>query len=197
MITTNLSTKPFYNERAVHIVLALLGIAAVTVMSAGAVQLVKFSQENTALTATADEAERETARIEAEIVNLERGIGDSEIEILRGAAEEANRLIDQRVFSWTEFFNVIERTLPASVMLTAVRPSQTEEGTHLELAVIGRRVSDIDEFIERLEATGSFIDVLARQEELTDAGMYRAELSGQLLSFDLTNDGLVEPASES
>ena len=37
-------------------------------------------------------------------------------------AREANRLIDQRTFSWTEFFNHIEETLPPDVMLTSVRP---------------------------------------------------------------------------
>lgn len=193
MLTTNLSTRPFYNERAVHVVLALLGVVVVTVLAAGTTRLVKLSQANTELTVAADEAEREAARITTEMVVLEGDIGDAEIEILRGAAEEANRLIGQRIFSWTEFFNIIEQTLPTNVMLTAVRPNPTAEGTYLELAVIGRRIADIDEFIERLEATGSFADVLARREELTEDGMYRAELFGQLLSIDVNDDAAGEP----
>lgn len=193
MLTTNLSTRPFYNERAVHVVLALLGVVVVTVLAAGTTRLVELSQANTELTVAADEAEREAARITTEMVVLEGDIGDAEIEILRGAAEEANRLIGQRIFSWTEFFNIIEQTLPTNVMLTAVRPNPTAEGTYLELAVIGRRIADIDEFIDRLEATGSFADVLARQEELTEDGMYRAELFGQLLSIDVNDDATGEP----
>ena len=39
------------------------------------------------------------------------------------AAQEANALIDQRTFSWTELFNQIEATLPPDVMLTSVRPA--------------------------------------------------------------------------
>lgn len=193
MLTTNLSTRPFYNERAVHVVLALLGVVVVTVLAAGTTRLVELSQANTELTVAADEAEREAARITTEMVVLEGDVGDAEIEILRGAAEEANRLIGQRIFSWTEFFNIIEQTLPTNVMLTAVRPNPTAEGTYLELAVIGRRIADIDEFIDRLEATGSFADVLARQEELTEDGMYRAELFGQLLSIDVNDDATGEP----
>ena len=197
MLTTNLSTRPFYNERAVHVVLTILGLGAVAVMATGTVRLVELSQANTELTVVAQEAEREATRIAAEIVVLERDIGDAEIEVLRGAAEEANRLIDQRVFSWTEFFNIIERTLPANVMLTAVRPNPTDDGTYLELSVMGRGVADIDEFIERLEATGAFVDVLARGEELTDDGMYRAQLFGQLLSLDVSVETAAEPPAES
>lgn len=197
MLTTNLSTRPFYNERLVHVVLGLLGAVVVTALAAGTTRLVELSQANSELTAVAVEAEREAARITTEMVILERVIDDAEIEMLRDAAEEANRLIGQRVFSWTEFFNIIEQTLPANVMLTAVRPNMTEEGMYLELAVIGRRIVDIDEFILRLEATGMFTGVLARQEDLTEGGMYRAELYGELLSIDMNDELLDGPTAQS
>ena len=108
-------------------------------------------------------------------------------------AEEVNRLIEQRLFSWTAFFNVIERTLPANVMLTAVRPDAGEEGTSVDLAVVGRTVADIEEFIRRLEGTGVFADVLARQGELNDEGMYRAQLRGRLVPLDERADGRDAP----
>ena len=54
-------------------------------------------------------------------------------------AEEANALIDQRTFSWTEFFNLIESTLPPDVMLSAVRPSFKDGITRVNMFVLGRR----------------------------------------------------------
>ena len=194
MLTTNLSTRPFYNERAVHLVLAFLGLIAIAVMAAGVVRLVDLSRVHTALSVAAERAEREAAEISTETTVIQQGISDAELESLALAAEEANRLIDQRVFSWTEFFNTIERTLPANVMLTAVRPDHAADGVSLTVGVIGRGVQDIEEFIERLEATGAFTEVLARQEELTSEGMYRAQLRGRLVSLEGTppSDGAPE-----
>jgi outer membrane biosynthesis protein TonB len=41
------------------------------------------------------------------------------------------------------------------------------------MSVLGRRIEDIDEFIEKLEATGAFHDVLPTQEDTTDEGLHR------------------------
>ena len=41
------------------------------------------------------------------------------------------------------------------------------------MTVLGRRVEDIDEFIEKLEATGAFHDVLPRQETARSEGLHR------------------------
>ena len=38
------------------------------------------------------------------------------------------------------------------------------------MAVLGRRAEDIDEFIEKLEATGAFEDVVPSQQDRTDEG---------------------------
>ena len=82
-------------------------------------------------------------------------------------------LIDQRTFSWTEFFNRIEETLPADVMLTEVQPSFQEDKTIISMTALGRRTEDVDEFIEKLEATGSFEQVLPKQIDQTDEGLTR------------------------
>ena len=194
MLTTNLATRPFYNERAVHLGLAALGLLAVAVMAFGGTHLVELSRANDVLTREADAAEREAATISSRTAGLERGMTPEAMASLRAAADEADRLIRQRVFSWTAFFNVIEQTLPANVMLAAVRPDVENDGISLDLAVIGRSVADIDEFIGRLESTGAFADVLARQEELTDGGMYRAQLRGRLVPEDGGTDAPGGPA---
>ena len=177
----NLATRPFYNDRAVHLVLAVLGLTVAAVLVFGATRLVELSRAHGALTLEAEAAEREAAAVSTQTAGLEREMPRDALASLVVAAEEVNRLIAQRLFSWTAFFNVIERTLPANVMLTAVRPDTDAEGTSVDLAVIGRTVADIEEFIRRLEATGAFADVLARQGELNDEGMYRAQLRGRLV----------------
>jgi Tfp pilus assembly protein PilN len=176
VLRTNLSTRPFYNERAVHI---LIGIAAVLVAALtlwNIVRVVSLSRLNTELATRVnrDHAEAEgLTRMAAEI----RGrIDRDELQLVVDSAREANALIDQRTFSWTAFFNQLEATLPPDVMLTSVRPSVKEGVTRIGMVVLGRRQEDVDEFIEKLEASGAFDEVLPSQQDRTDEGLYRVVL---------------------
>lgn len=189
---TNLATHPFYNDRAVHLALAAVGLAVAAVFLAGGLRLVELSRTHRALTVRAEAAEREGAAVAAQAARHERAVPADAPETSNAAAEEVQRLIAARLFSWTAFFNVIERTLPAGVMLTAVRPEADEGGTSVDLAVVGRTVADVEEFIRRLEGSGHLRDVLARQGERGEEGTYRARLRGRLAAGDETAAG--EPA---
>ena len=54
-----------------------------------------------------------------------------------------------------------------------MQPSFGRDATVIQMNVLGRRIEDIDEFMEKLEATGAFHDVLPTQEDTTDEGMHR------------------------
>jgi len=180
VLTTNLATRPFYNERAIHVGLAVIGLAAIVVLVFGAVRLVELSRATDLLTREAEVAERDASAITGRSTALERDLGEEHVESLASAAAEVNRLIAQRSFSWTTFFNLIDETLPPGVMLTAVRPDTADGALALELGMVGRNLAEIDQFIERLEATGAFMDVLVRQAELAEAGTYRAQVRGRV-----------------
>ena len=180
MLTINLGTRPFYNERAVHLALTLLGVGAVLVLALGAVRLVELSRANERLTLQAETAERDAAVIGARAAALEHELQGGSVAAMTDATAAADRLLAQRRFSWTGFFDLIDRTLPSGVMLTAVRPDAVADGLDIELGVVGRSVVEIDQFIEQLEATGAFEEVLARQEELADDGTYRAQVRGRI-----------------
>jgi Tfp pilus assembly protein PilN len=95
------------------------------------------------------------------------------------AAEEANRLIDQRAFSWTDLFNQFEKTLPAEVRIAAVTPQIDANGRMVvSVTVISRRVEDLDGFIDALEKTGAFEGVLSRQELAQEDGTLRSIIQG-------------------
>jgi hypothetical protein len=55
------------------------------------------------------------------------------------------------------------------------------------MVVLGRRAEDIDEFMEKLEATGAFDEVVPSQQDRTDAGLYR-------VAVDSLYTGVVEEA---
>ena len=162
MLQTNLSTRPFYNERLVYVALALVaaGVVALTVFNGR--RLVDLSRRSTDLSRTiaADQAAADEFLRRAD--RIRKGIDKGQLDSTTAAAREANDLIDRRMFSWTEFLNLIETTLPADVMLTAVRP-QIHEGTvTVSMTVVGRGTADLDAFMEQLEKTGAFADLLPR-----------------------------------
>ena len=171
MLRTNLSTRPFYNERAVHVLLALAGLVVVLLTAFNAIRIIALSRQNTELSSLINRDHEEAQRLTREAQRIRAGINQKELEATAKGAAIANSLIDQRTFSWTEFFNHIEETLPPDVMLTSVRPSFNDDVTTIQMTVLGRRSEDLEEFMEKLEATGAFESVLPAQRDNTDEGL--------------------------
>lgn len=181
MVRINLATRPFYNERAVHLLLGIIVFAAGAILAAGLLLLADLNAEREVLEAEAarDEAAADTAAAEAR--QLLRLVAGGEPEAVAEAAADANALIDRRLFSWTALFNHLEQTLPAGVMLVSVRPEVDGAGASVALEVIGLSVAAIGAFIDALEATGAFSSVLPRDEEATGEGTYRTRLLAQYM----------------
>jgi Tfp pilus assembly protein PilN len=192
VLRNNLSTRPFYNERAVHAVLGLVGLVVFVLTVINLYEIVKLSRQNTQLSSRIDQDRSEATRLTREAARIRKGINQEELELVVNAAREANTIIEQRTFSWTAFFNHIENTLPPDVMLTAVQPTVTDEGTRVSLTVVGRRIADIDEFMEKLEATGAFINVQNRQIDYLDNGGPRVVIDSQYVQTAPTE----KPAGE-
>jgi hypothetical protein len=173
VLRTNLSTRPFYNERAAHVLIGLAALLVLALTAWNVMRIVSLSRHNTELSSTINRETIETESLTHQAAQIRKTIDKDELEGIVAAAQEANTLIDQRTFSWTRFFNRIESTLPPDVMLASVRPSFDNEGTKVTMIVLGRRTEDVDEFIEKLEATGAFEEVIPSQGDRTDQGLRR------------------------
>jgi hypothetical protein len=173
VLRANLATRPFYNERAVHVVLAIAGILVLGITVLNVVRIVSLSRHNTELSSRIGSEQAEAERLTKAAAAIRKTIDKDELARVVAAAQEANSLIDQRTFSWTAFFNRIESTMPPEVMLSSVRPSVKDGLTHVDMAVLGRRAEDIDEFMNKLEATGAFEQVVAASADKTTEGLHR------------------------
>jgi hypothetical protein len=192
VLRTNLSTRPFYNERIIHLLIALAGVIILGITFFNAVKLVELSRQNTDLSTRVGRDRTDGDSLRREAARIRKGIDPKELTVVAAAAREANTLIDQRTFSWTAFFNHLEATLPPDVMLVSVRPSIDRGATRVSMVVLGRTPEDIDEFIEKLEATGAFEKILPRQMDKTDEGLNRAVLD----SVYTPDQAEVKPADE-
>jgi Tfp pilus assembly protein PilN len=173
MLRGNLATRPFYNERVVQLLLVLAGVIVIALTAFNISRILSLSNQNTGLESRVSSKRAEAERLRAEAAAIRRGINQAELKTIVTAAQEANMLIDQRTFSWTEFFNHIEKTLPPDVMLTEVKPSFQEDETIISMAVLGRRAEDVDDFIVKLENTGAFDQVLPKLRDTNEEDLAR------------------------
>jgi hypothetical protein len=179
MLRTNLSTRPFYNERAVQVALAGLAGLVVAVIVFNGVQLIRLTASQQALGAHAAESEREAARLRTQAAAIRAQINTKELETVASAAREANGIIDQRAFSWTELLGQFEQTLPENVRIMAVQPRLGLDGSFVVgMTVQARRAEDLDAFIEALEKTGTFRNVTPLQEQTNEEGLLEAVVEG-------------------
>jgi hypothetical protein len=187
MLRANFSTRPFYNERVVNLLLLLaaLLVFGLTVFNVG--RIVFFSNQNTELLARAGEAELRARQLRSAAQQVRRTLDVKQIQTVSASAREANTIIDRRLFSWTELFNHLETTLPAEVRISALRPNVDESGrVVLAVTVVGRRVEDVDRFMGALEATRAFTRVLSREERTTESGELLAVLDVQYVPDQTT-----------
>jgi len=187
VIRTNLSTRPFYNDRAVRLWLTILAIVAVAATMFNGSRVLRYSRSDTALATQASRDEARAAEVRATAGRLRASVDTKQVDAASVEARQANDLIDRRTFSWTELFNRLETTLPPEVRITSVRPSLDRDSRiKLAITVLARGVDDVNEFMERLEATGAFVNLLSREERITDSGQLVAALECEY----------VQPASE-
>jgi Tfp pilus assembly protein PilN len=179
MIETNLSTRPFYNDRGLHLALGLLAVVGIVLVLFNATRIVSLSRRHTELSTRVDAAERRAADLRREAARLQQQLNPQELESVTRAAREANEIIERRTFSWTDLFNRFETTLPPNVRISSVRPKIGQAGdVVVSMTAVGRSVEDIDRFIENLEATRAFANVLSREETVGEDGLIEATLEG-------------------
>ena len=176
MLRANLSTRPFYNERAVHAIAAAIGVIVVAVTVWQGVRVVRLSRYNTELKTAIQKHHSEIEVREREAAQIRSGLDQKQLAIVAAQAKEANQLIEQRTFSWTELFNLLEATLPDDVMLVSVRPEFKDNVTQVNLDLQGKSTEDIQAFWDRLEKTGAFHDVTWSAVNETETGLDKMQM---------------------
>jgi hypothetical protein len=177
MLRTNLSTRPFYNERGVRAGLGALAALALglTLFNAYEILRLQGQSRDARQTMAQNDAQAQQMRDQAQVIR--RSIDKEKLAVVQAAANEANALIDRRTFSWTELLNQFQATLPSDVRIAGVTPQRDTEGRRLvQISVLSRRIEDLEAFMDALEKTGAFSGVLSRADQPDDSGTLRSEL---------------------
>jgi len=177
VLRTNLSTRPFYNERAVRTWLLLGTLIVVAATAFNISSVLGYSRSDTQLAVEASRDEPRAADLRQQAAKLRATVDPRQIEYASNEARQANALIDRRTFSWTELFNRFETTLPDDVRIVTVRPSlDRDRGIVLTINVVARSVEDVEKFINNLDATKVFADLLTVEDHYDDQGVLSATI---------------------
>jgi Tfp pilus assembly protein PilN len=180
MLQTNLSTRPFYNERGVHLLLMLAAVIVIAFAIFNLTQIGMLYVRQSQLSGRAEADEARAQDLRARAAKTRQALNTKEVATFSEAAREANRVIGQRLFSWTELLNGLATTLPDEVRISSLRPNVERDGTiNVLIAVTGRSVEDIDRFIASLEGTPAFSEVFASEDTTSEEGMVQAVVRGR------------------
>jgi hypothetical protein len=190
VLRSNLSTKPFYNDRAVRAGVAAVALVAFGLTAFNVGRIWWLRSQSGDIRQRSEQNESLARDVRQKTQGIRQSLNRQELTVVQAAAREANQLIERRAFSWTDLFNRFETTLPADVRLMAVQPQMDSDGRLLvAMTVVSRRVEDLDAFIDALEKTGAFREVLTRQEEAEDDGTRKSVLQGYYLLPPATQSG--------
>src|SRR5687768_6540276 len=179
MLRTNLSTRPFYNDRAVRNALLGLALIAVGLMLFNAIEILRLERagREARQTVAQNAAQARELRDKAQVIR--RSINQTALQAVQVSSRDANALIDRRAFSWTALLNYFQATLPPDVRIASVTPQIDNDGRMLvAITAFARRAEDLYEFADALESTGAFAEVLPRQIAVEEDGTLRAEVQG-------------------
>jgi Tfp pilus assembly protein PilN len=172
VIRTNLSTRPFYNERVVRLWLIGVAVAVVAATAFNASRVLRYSRSDTRLATQASHDEARVRELHEEAVRLRASVDPRQVDFAAADARQANDLIDRRTFSWTELFNRFETTLPDDVRIASVKPRvERDRGIVLTINVSAKTVDDVGAFIKNLEDTGAFVNVRPVEERNDETGL--------------------------
>jgi hypothetical protein len=177
-LRTNLSTRPFYNERAVQAALALVAFVVVVVTIFNMTRVLSLTGRDRRLVQAAETAEARTNELRRDMARVRAGIDAEHIADIASAAHEANQAIDRRAFSWTELFNHLEAALPRDVRITGISPRSDKGQLIVVIEVHARSVDAIGQFFEALEKAGTFRNLLSKQEREAAENTIAATLEG-------------------
>ena len=90
MIRTNLSTRPFYNERSVRLILLAVAIVVVAFTAFNASRVLRYSRSDTRLATQASRDEARAADLRQQAVRLRNTVDPKQVDFASADARQAN-----------------------------------------------------------------------------------------------------------
>jgi Tfp pilus assembly protein PilN len=146
-------------------------------------QIPRLTEEARAYEQARDRLMQSTQRVIKEAKVLGVSLTEARAQAVNRETEFASRLADHRSFSWTQFLNDLEHTVPGGVSITAI--SVNFHDGLITLSGLALSVPDVTAFTRRLEAHDAFHDVFLAEHHATSPS-HGSDLTGSLADFRMT-----------
>jgi hypothetical protein len=165
-IHLNLASRPYRDYRAVYAVAAALGVLT-AILFAYNVQTAYHYFVNTQQTRAEIDALNIATRAEkSETDKINRILGEINTKSLGAEAQFINARIAERVFSWSQLLDRLERVFPSDVRVVSLNPHIDEKGnTHLEMTCVAKTQTGMVNLLNRLIADPHFARAYPRAEQ--------------------------------
>jgi hypothetical protein len=161
----NLSTRPFPAYRLINIGLVLALVLLIGISAWQAVGFVRFSNMAAGIRPAEEEVLVEAESLRRQFSELGSRLDGPEATAKLNEIGFLNQLIARKNLSWTGLFADIESIIPDSVHLVTLTPVVDREGAVLlRMTLQGRSLVDVTEFVERLEQSPVFENVVLSAE---------------------------------
>jgi Tfp pilus assembly protein PilN len=155
--TLNLASRPFRNERLPNL-LSVVALAAALVVSAWHLSIARdvLPDRTSDLVRKLTDLEGESGRLWAEDASL-RALRPEKVALTEW--KHVKDLVDQRVFSWSGLFAVLEGTLPDGVRLRSLQPTARDGQVSLAMVANARTHEEMMQMLSALEERAEFSGV--------------------------------------
>jgi len=197
MLRANLSTRPFYNDRIVRLLVVGLAVLVLALTAYNAMRFLSLSTRRAETDARVTTSRREASEFRVEASPLRREAGESTLGTVAASTRQANALIQQRTFSWTALLAALENAMPPDVRLVSVSPLVDNTVLKVSITVVARELVDVDSLIDALADTGAFYDLVPTETQGREDGTYTALVDTSYLPRDVEprpSDASDEPA---
>lgn len=181
MLRGNLSTRPFYNDRVVSLVLGGVALLVLLLTVVNVTRLMSLSARRADVDARLSQTRRSASQVAADVASLRRDMDPVALASLSSSALEANALIDRRTFSWTTLLGLLEKQMPYDVRLVSITPRVDKTVLKVSMTIVARQLADVDAFQNALAETGAFYDVTPPETQFRDDGTYLARVDTSYL----------------
>jgi Tfp pilus assembly protein PilN len=166
--TLNLASRPFRNERLPNL-LSVAALGATLVVSAWHLSVARdvLPDRTSDLVQKLTDLEGESGRLRTEDASL-RALRPEKVALAEW--KRVKDLVDQRVFSWSGLFAVLEETLPDGVRLRSLEPSVKDGEVTLAMTANARTHEEMMQMLSALEDRAEFAGVDPTDRNTLDDG---------------------------
>jgi len=162
----NLSTQPFPAYRLVNVALFVVFVLLLVVSVWQAYGFVQFSAMARDIRDNERNIRAEAESLGSHVASLNSTLDRPEASAKLSEIGFLNGLIARKDLSWTRLFANLEEMVPDNVHLVGLKPDITQNGAvTLHLDVVGRSIADVSRFIEALEKSPEFENVVVSVEQ--------------------------------